>query len=160
MTQFMLSVQRKKKLSHFELKSWVTCGIMIRPGKVSNLRIFESIGLSMLSQLDSQCWVNWTLNVESIWLSMLSQFESQCWVNLTPIVEPIWLSMLSQLDSQCWVSLTLNVKSIWLLMLSRFDSNILQLPTLPGRILVPLVTHLFMSKWLNFFLSVYHSLQT
>ena len=29
-------------------------------------------------------------------------------------------------------------------MLSQFDSNILQLPTLPGRILVPPVTQLFM----------------
>ena len=95
---------------------------------MSNLRIFEPIWLSMLSQFDSQCWVNLTLNVESIWLSMLSQFDSQCWVNLT-----------------------LNVQSIWLLMLSQFDSNILQLPTLPGRILVPQVTQLFMPKWLNFF---------
>ena len=73
---------------------------------MSNLRIFESI--------DSQCWVNLTLNVESIWLSMLSQFDFQCWVNLTLNVEPIWLSMFSQLVSQCWVNLTLNVESIWL----------------------------------------------
>ena len=36
-------------------------------------------------------------------------------------------------------------------MLSQFDSNILQLPTLPGRILVPQVTQLFMSKDLIFF---------
>ena len=120
-------------------------------GKVSNWRIFESIWLSMLSQFDSQCWVNLTLNVESIRLSMLSQFDSQCWVNLTLNVESTWLSMLSQFDSQCWVNLTLNVESIWLSMLSQFDSNILQLPTLPGRILVPQVTQLFMSKWLNFF---------
>ena len=53
--------------------------------------------------------------------------------------------MLSQLDS--------NFESIKLLMLSQFDSNILQLPTLPGRILIPQVSQLFMSKWLNFFLS-------
>ena len=119
------------------------------------------------------------LNVESIWLSMLSQLDSHCWVNLTLNVEPIWLSMLSQLDSHCWVSLTLNVElirlsvesirlnvesiglnvesiglndeSIWLLMLSQFDSNIFQLPTLPGRILVPQVTQLFMLKLLIFF---------
>ena len=98
-----LSVHWEKKLSHFDLKSWVTGRIIIRPGKVSNWKIFESI-----------------------WLSMLSQFDSQCWV-LTLIAETIWL------------------------MLKQFDWNILQLPTLPGRILVPQVTQLFMSKLLNFF---------
>ena len=86
----------EKKLSHFGLKSWVTGGTKIQPGKVGYCRIFELIWLSMLSQFDSQCWVNLTLNVESIWLSMLSQFDSQCWVNLTHNVESIWLSMLSQ----------------------------------------------------------------
>ena len=80
-----------EKMSHFNLKSWDTGGIIIRPGKVSNWKKFESIWLSMLSQLDSQCWVNLTLNVESIWLSMLSQFDSQCWVNSTLNVESIWL---------------------------------------------------------------------
>ena len=75
----------------------------------------------MLSQLDSQCWVNWIFNIESIWLSMVSQFDSQCWVNLTLNVESIGLSMLSQLDFQCWVNMTLNVESIWLSMLSQFD---------------------------------------
>ena len=114
MTQFFLSMHREKKLSHFntkswvaggtkiwpkkltlgelkfDLKTWVTGGIIIRPGKVSNWRIFESIELSKLSQFDSQCWFNLTLNVEPIWLN----------------VEPIRLSMLSQFDSQCWVNLT------------------------------------------------------
>ena len=82
-----------EKLSHFDLKKLslaelkfvlknrVTGGIIIRPGKVSNWRIFESIELSKLSQFDSQCWFNSTLNVEPIILSMLSQFDSQCWVN-------------------------------------------------------------------------------
>ena len=130
-----------KKLSlaelKFDLKSWVTGRIIIQLGKVSNWRMFESIELSKLSQFDSQCWFNLTLNVE-----------------------PIILSMLSQLYSQCSVNLTLNVESIRLSTLSQFDSNILQLPTLPGRILIPQVTQLFMSKWLNFFLSLYHSLQT
>ena len=154
MTQFFSQCTDRKKMSHFDLKSWDTGGIIIRPGKVSNWRKFESIWLSMLSQLDSQCWVNLTLNVESIWLSMLSQLDSQCWVNLTLNVESIWLSMLSQFDSQCWVNSTLNVESIWLLMLSQFDSNILQLPTLRGRILVPQVTQLFMRKKMTFFLCV------
>ena len=74
----------------------------------------EWIWLSMLSELDSQCWVNLTLNVESTWLSMLNQLDYQSWVNLTLNVELIRLSMLSQFDSQCWVNLTLNVESIWL----------------------------------------------
>ena len=39
-------------------------------------------------------------------------------------------------------------------MLSQFDSNILHFPTLPGRILIPHVTQFFMSKWLNFSLSL------
>ena len=80
---FFSQCSEKKKLSHFDLKSWVTGGIIIRPGKVSNWRIFESIGFSMLSQFDSQCWVNLTLNVESTY--------SQCWANLTLNVESIWL---------------------------------------------------------------------
>ena len=104
------------ELSPFDLKSWVTGGIIIRPGKVSNWRIFESIELSKLSQFDSQCWFILTLNVEPIILSMLSQLYSQCWVNLTLNVELIWLSMLSQLDSQRWVNyrLLINVQTIWL----------------------------------------------
>ena len=80
-----------RKNESFLPKSWDTGGIIIRLGKASNWRKFESIWLSMLSQLDSQCWVNLTLNVESIWLSMLSQFDSQCWVNSTLNVESIWL---------------------------------------------------------------------
>ena len=69
------------ELSHFHLKSWVTGGIINRPAKVSNWRIFESIELSKLSQFHSQCWFNLTLNVEPIWLSMLSQLDTQRWVN-------------------------------------------------------------------------------
>ena len=104
MTLFFLSVHREKKLSHFDLKSWVivaelkfdlkswvTGGTKIRLGKVGNWRKFESIWLSVLSQFDSQCWVNLTLNVEPIGLSMLSHFDFQCWVNLTLNVETIWL---------------------------------------------------------------------
>ena len=131
-------------MSHFDSQCWVNLTLNV-----------DSIWLSMLSQFDYQCWVNMTLNVESIWLSMLSQFDSQSWVYLTLKVESIWLSKLSLFDSQCWANLTLNVEPIRLLMLSQFDSNILQLPNLPGRILVPQVTQIFfMSKWLTFSLSV------
>ena len=127
-------------LSQFDFQCWVNLTLNV-----------ESIWLSMLSQFDYQYWVNLNLNVEPIWLSMFSQFDSQCWVNLTLNVESIWLSMLSQFDSQCWVNLTLNVESIWLSMLSQFDSNILQLPTLPGRILVPQVTNFLCQNDLFFF---------
>ena len=37
------TIHREKKLSHFDLKSWFTGGTKIRPGKVGNWRIFESI---------------------------------------------------------------------------------------------------------------------
>ena len=40
---------------------------------------------------------------------------------------------------------------IWLSIFSQLDSNILQLLRIPGRILVPPVTQLFRSKWLQFF---------
>ena len=81
----------------------------------------------------------------------MSQLDSQCWANLTLNVAPIRLPLLSQFDSQCWVNLTLNVESIWLLMLSQFDSNILQLPTLLGRTLVPQVTNFLCQNDLIFF---------
>ena len=119
---FYLSAPREK-MSHFDLKSWVLC---------FNLYFERAKWVTgeYLSQFDSQCWVNLTLNVEWIWLSMLSPFASQCWANLTRNVEPNWLSMLSQFDSECWSNFTLNVESIWLLMMIQFVSNILQLPTL------------------------------
>ena len=41
-------------------------------------------------------------------------------------------------------------------MLSQFDSNILQLPTLPGRIFIPQVAQILCQNDLIFFLSVYH----
>ena len=161
MTQLFLSMHREKKLSHFDLKGWVSGGIIIRPGKVSNWRIFESIAwtlnlesiwLSMLSQFDSQCWVNLTLNVESIWLSVLSQFDSQCWVNLTLNVEPIWLSMLSQLDSQCWVNSTLNVESIWL--------KYSPVTHFAGSNFISASDSTLYVKWLYFFLSVYQRIRS
>ena len=127
-------------MSQYDSQCWVNLNLNV-----------ESIGLSMLSQFNFDLKVgNWRI-FESIWLSMLSQFDSQCWVNLTLNVESIWLSMLNQFDSQCKINLTPNVEPIWLSMLSQYDSNFLHLPTLPGRDLVPPVTQLFRSKWLNFF---------
>ena len=69
----------------------------------------------MLSQFYSQCWANFTLNVEPILLSMLSQFYSQCWANLTLTVESIRLIMLSQILSTPLFLSTRNLVSYSLL---------------------------------------------
>ena len=138
-------------MGHVDLKSWVTSGTKIRPGISSNLRIFESIWLSISSQFYFQYRVNLSFNIESIWLSISSQFVFQYRVNWTLNIESIWLSISSQFDSQYRVNLTLNIESIWLSISSQFDSNILQLLGIPGRILVPPVTQLFRSKWFHFF---------
>ena len=45
-------IHRQKKLSHFAIKSWVTCGIKIRPGKVGNWRLFESSSLDIKNLID------------------------------------------------------------------------------------------------------------
>ena len=60
----------KKKWSHFDLKSRVTCGSKILPGIPSNWRMFESNWLDIESQIDSILIVKLT-----IWLSILSQFD-------------------------------------------------------------------------------------
>ena len=59
-------VHWKKKLSHFDLKSWVTDGTKIWLGIPSNWRIFES------NWLDIEAQFNLTLNIESIWLKYSS----------------------------------------------------------------------------------------
>ena len=104
------------------------------------------LDLSKSSQFDSQHRVNLTLNIESILLSISSQFYSQYRVNLTLNNESIWLSISCQFDSQYRVNLTLNIESIWLKY-----SPIIYILGFPGRILVPSVTQLFRSKWLQFF---------
>ena len=44
---------KQKKLGHFAIKSWVTCGIKIRQSKEGNRRIFESNWLDIKSLIDS-----------------------------------------------------------------------------------------------------------
>ena len=73
----------------------------------------------------------------------MSQIDSTLRVKLTQHWESNWLNIESQIDSTLKVKFTEHWESM--------DSNILQLPTLPGRILFPPVTQLFRSKWLNFF---------
>ena len=120
---------QRKKLSHFDIKSSVTCGTKIQPGKVGNWRIFES---------------NW-LNIESL-------IDSTLRVKLTQHWEPDWLNIDSQVDSTLRVKLTQHWESNWLNIGSQIDSNNFQLLTLPGRIIIPPVTQLLKSKWLNFYL--------
>ena len=50
---FLETAQKKKKLSKFDLKSWVSDRTIIRPGILSNCRIFESNWLEMSSQFYS-----------------------------------------------------------------------------------------------------------
>ena len=50
----------RKKLSHLDIKSWVSCGTKIRPGKVGDWRIFESNWLNIESQIDSTLRVKLT----------------------------------------------------------------------------------------------------
>ena len=83
-------IHREKKLSHFDIKSWVTGGTKIRPGKVGNYRIFE---------------LNW-LNIESNWLNIESQIDSTLRVKLAQHWESSWLNNESQIDSTLRVKLT------------------------------------------------------
>ena len=164
----------EKKIKSFWHKKLITCGTKIRPGKVGNWRIFESSWLNNKSQIDStlrvkltQHWESNWLNIESQigstlrvkltqywesnWLNIESQIDSTLRVKLTQHWESNWLNIESQIDSTLRVKLTRHWESIWLNIESQIDSNILQLLTLPGRIIIPPVTQLLRSKWLNSF---------
>ena len=84
-------IHRQKKLSHFVIKSWVTCGIKIRPGKVGNRRIFESNWLGIKSLIYSTSRVKLTQHWESNWLNIESQVESTLRVKLNQLWEFNWL---------------------------------------------------------------------
>ena len=83
----------------------------------------ESNWLSISSQIDSQYRGKLTLNIESNWLSISSQIDSQYRVKLTLNIESNWLSISSQIDSQYRVKLTLNIESNWLSISSQIDSQ-------------------------------------
>ena len=121
---------------HFDIKSWVTCWTKIRQGKVDNWKIFESNWLNVNSQIDSTLRVKLTQHWEPNSLNIESQIHSTLRVKFTQHWESNWLKH--------WESNWLNIES-------QIDSNILQLLTLPGRIIIPPVTQLLRSKWLNFF---------
>ena len=109
-----------EKKSHFDLKIWIAGGTKTKTP--SNWKIYESNWLDIESQIDSILRVKLTRNWESYWLEIESQIDSKLRVKLT-----IWFSILNQ-----------------------FTSNILQSLGIRGRILSPLVTQLFRSKWLYF----------
>ena len=67
-TDFNHLLTLKEKMESFDLKSWVTGGTKIRPGILSNWRIFESNWLDIESQFNSILRVNLTRYWESIWL--------------------------------------------------------------------------------------------
>ena len=156
-------------LSHFDIKSWVTCGTKIRPRKVGNWRIFESNWLNIERQIDStlrvkltQHWKpNWlniesqvgsTLRVklaqhwESSWLNIESQVGSTLRVKLAQHWESSWLNIESQVGPTLRVNLTQHWESNWLNIESQIDSNILQLLIFPNRIIIPPVTQIFSSN--------------
>ena len=98
----------RKILSHFDIKSWVTCRTKIRPGKVGNYRIFESNWLNIKSQIDSTLKVKLTQHWESNWLNIESLIGSTLRVKLATHWESswLWLSIESQIDSTLRFKLT------------------------------------------------------
>ena len=107
--------------------------------------------LNIESEIDSTLRVKLTQYWESNWLIIESQIGSALRVKLIHHCESNWLNIESQIDLTLRVKLTQHWESDWFNIESQIDSNILQLPTLPGWILVPPVTQLFRSKWLNLF---------
>ena len=88
----------RKKLSHFDMKSWVTCGTKIRPRKEGNYRIFESNWLNIKSPIDSTLKPNW--------LNITSPIDSTLRVQLTQHWESNWLNIEIQIGSTLRVKLT------------------------------------------------------
>ena len=132
----------RKKLSHFDIKSWVTWRTKIQPCKLGSCRIFESNWLKLRVKL-TQHW-------ESNWLNIESLIDSTLRIKLTQHWESNWLNIESLIGSTWRVKLAQHWESSWLNIESKIDSNILQLLTLPGRIIIPPVTQLLRSKWINF----------
>ena len=124
----------RKKLSHFDLKNWVTGGTKIRYDVPNNWRIFESNWLDIESQIDSILRVKLTRYWESIWLDIENQIASIFRVKLNRYLESNWIDIESQIESILSVKLTWYWESNWLDFESQFDSNILQLLGILDRI--------------------------
>ena len=119
--------------------------------RVKLTRYWKSNWLDIESQIDSILRVKLTRYWESNWFDIESQIDSILRVKLTRYWESNWLDIESQIDSILRVKLTRYWESNWLDIDSQIVSNIFQLLGIPDRILVPPVTQLFRSKWLNFF---------
>ena len=132
-------ITERKKLSNFDIKSWVTCGTKIWPGKVVNWRIF--------SQIDSTLRVKLAQHSESNWLNIESQVDSTLRFKLTQHWESSWLEIESQVDSKLRVKLSLGALS---------EKNESFWPKKLGQILVSPLTRLFRSKWHIFFFLLVH----
>ena len=129
----------RKKLSHFDIKNWVTCGIKVRPGKVGNWRIFESNWLNIKSLIDS------TLRVLMPgWHSGKSAVSVVCWLmhcRFAPNQGLTSLCCLSQVESTLRFKLTQLWEFNWL--------KYSPVTHLAGRIIILPVTQLLRSKLLN-----------
>ena len=129
-----------------KLKSWLIDWLIEASRRpVQNSHVCK---LWKLSHFDRKSWVNSGTKIRqgkvgnwNIWVKLTQTLR----VKLTQHWESNWLNIESQIDSTLRVKLTQHWD--W----RQIDSNILQLPTLLGRILVPPLTQLFRSKWLNFF---------
>ena len=106
----------RKKLSHFDIKSWVTCGTKFRPAKW--------VTGEYLSQIDSTLRVELIQHWESNWLNIESQIDSTLRVKLTQYWESIWLNIESQFDSTLRVKLTQHRESNWPNIESQIDSTL------------------------------------
>ena len=111
----------RKTSSHFDIKSWVTCGNKIRPGKVGNWRILESNWFNIKSQIDSTLRVQLTQHWESNWLNIESQIDSTLRVKLTQHWESNWLNIESLIGSTLRVKLVQHWESSWLNIESQVD---------------------------------------
>ena len=83
------------------------------------------------------------------WKKKWSHFDLKSWVTGGTKIRPGIPSNRRMIESN-WLDIESQILN-WLSISNQFDSNILQLLGIPGRILVPPVTQLFRSKWLNFF---------
>ena len=100
----------RKKLTHFDIKNWITGGTKIWPGQVDNWRIY-------LSQIDSTLRIKLTQHWESNCLNIQSQIDSKLRFQLTQHIE-------SQIDSTLRVKLTQHWESNWLNIESQIDSTL------------------------------------
>ena len=102
----------------------------------------------MRSVIDLTLRVKLTQYWESNWLNIETQIGSTMRLKLTQHWESNWLNIESQIDSTLRVKLTQHWESNWL----KYSpvTHFAFWPKKFGQILVPPVTQLFRSKWLNF----------